>query len=955
MSNRSRQVDNLISRLEAQHIQIDPTQAQLLLDATGGDLEMALALYWEDSVAHQAWERQQQQEQAQPGRDNAAKAKAANDADRPEKDNDSDSERDDNYARARRRVERRQADRRQRNRSKSALNKRVSRRSNNNDGSDGDAKDGDANDDLNEDDDIGMNNRRNNNRRDANRDSDNEGDDSDVESLRNHDMELDRDAQNRRRIIAANNRGDENNNNRPGNHVSVSDDETNFNEKFLQRIKNHMKKRKNAGDRYEARLKKKRRLFSWQDKFQRFASEVERSNRSGLGFEDAGAVFDELIKLSRLGETQRDDNYANGNMQPDDKHNEVDYKPIAKSIEDIDDDLSSDDEEENDLDAQYAEALNLLESTVVQPSSILWGGNAENKNSNDSSSQSNQGENDGENAQGEGSESRKPQEGLPDESGDRDGDGDDGDGDGDGDDDGNTTDAKGSEKKVEIPRTWLSASFNLSKCGTGLVLSKPDETEVARLKSIQNTIFPSGTSSIAPPLPPFHCGAITMLTSLVTALLYSDVSVQGAKIVANSLKRKPFIQLSAEERKKQFNERLADALAAILCIAAESSTKFRLETLSELLKKMKRKQESKKDPEMSDDECDRDQGLKDREITMRRVMETRAKLCPVCRWDNTNEEGVDVLDRDCLYMNVSLTNRQDLRAYVVSNIRSFTNPGGFALFLETILHIHGLPRVKRMLQELKERKPDDPLCCFVNCTCEKKLKEEWDDYMQKRMMNPSLRQKDWSLPLCRSCTGSELLSLLLTGKLHEDMSNWFAGTFSIGFLSGSTVENKNSVHERLKSPDQPIWIVEGKSSYFMLWNNDGKTQTKPLGDDSYSFKLNSWNCWTEDIKQEVLSIVPARNIVSDAPTSITEPITKTELERTLIHPDDEQNYSNYRRWRFAFNADQDTSNTPLNWMPFYKLNERQKEIVLRKSKSSVECAIWTKWPKAIVEASIVEN
>ena len=55
-------------------------------------------------------------------------------------------------------------------------------------------------------------------------------------------------------------------------------------------------------------------------------------------FEDAGAVFDELIKLSRLGETQRDDNYANGNMQPDDKHNEVDYKPIAKSIEDIDDD-----------------------------------------------------------------------------------------------------------------------------------------------------------------------------------------------------------------------------------------------------------------------------------------------------------------------------------------------------------------------------------------------------------------------------------------------------------------------------------------------------------------------------------------------------------------------------------------------------------------------------------------
>ena len=73
-----------------------------------------------------------------------------------------------------------------------------------------------------------------------------------------------------------------------------------------------------------------------------------------------------------------------------------------------------------------------------------------------------------------------------------------------GDDDANNSDddgSKGPKKVVEITRTWLLAGFTFSDCGSGLALSKPDDTELARLKSMQSTLLPPGSSMI-PPLPP---------------------------------------------------------------------------------------------------------------------------------------------------------------------------------------------------------------------------------------------------------------------------------------------------------------------------------------------------------------------------------------------------------------------------------------------------------------------
>ena len=197
-----------------------------------------------------------------------------------------------------------------------------------------------------------------------------------------------------------------------------------------------------------------------------------------------------------------------------------------------------------------------------------------------------------------------------------------------------------------------------------------------------------------------------MLTSLVTALIYSGSSIQanGKDIHCDSSRgssshsrnahnsnsnatqrrptqrnRKPFADLTLEERRQEFPQRLADALSAILFVAAETSIENRLRILQEITKKRNWKRhrltssfthgsnnnvdDSENDNDAnSDDDSDDDvvgkDAMKDREKTLKRVMETRAKLCPVCKWEeqktNSNAnastsasgETIPLLDRD---------------------------------------------------------------------------------------------------------------------------------------------------------------------------------------------------------------------------------------------------------------------------------------------------------------------
>ena len=103
------------------------------------------------------------------------------------------------------------------------------------------------------------------------------------------------------------------------------------------------------------------------------------------------------------------------------------------------------------------------------------------------------------------------------------------------------------------------------------VPSQKSRSIMCHFKSIQSTLFPIGTTTTIPgtagatvkipastqppsPLPSFHScragGGSTLLTSLITALIYSGV---------NSRRWKPFAELTVKERKKdEFPQRLTD-------------------------------------------------------------------------------------------------------------------------------------------------------------------------------------------------------------------------------------------------------------------------------------------------------------------------------------------------------------------------------------------------------------
>jgi|EP00979_Chaetoceros_neogracilis_P003963 hypothetical protein len=280
--------------------------------------------------------------------------------------------------------------------------------------------------------------------------------------------------------------------------------------------------------------------------------------------------------------------------------------------------------------------------------------------------------------------------------------------------------------------------------------------------------------------------------------------------------------------------------------------------------------------------------------------ESCAMLCRVCRWDESGgNKDVEPLDKDPLKMQVSLTNRRDLKSFVVANLRSFMVPGGCALFLETVMHIHGLPRLHRMLCEARGIACKN-MCSFINYNCEKKLKEEWDDFLRKRKIDSSIRQKDWTEPLCRDCVAPELLSILLTGKPNADMKDWVAEKFGIGVLSGAVVEEQRAVNASLISPQHPVWMIEEDNSYSVMWNEDNEeTETAALGHDSFSFKLNCWKCWDEDLERGIYRIIPGRRNPS-ALAGSSDPITKMDVDQTIVNPDDELNYRDFRRWRYAF-------------------------------------------------------
>lgn len=493
---------------------------------------------------------------------------------------------------------------------------------------------------------------------------------------------------------------------------------------------------------------------------------------------------------------------------------------------------------------------------------------------------------------------------------------------------------------------WLRAGFTLSPGGTGLILTAPSDEEKAELLRIGRTRLAGGVAAtqqqaqqqgqpcrstrgpiapnrrtispvqVASPALPFHCGGMTALVSLVTALLYTGASVQGNEINCSSL-RKPFARLSLDEKRREYDLRLSDALSALLHVAAMAALRRRSRALTKIEEKIsgncgkqmnarKRKLETlntedtlgnkarksnrnktnqrlpKPSTEENKDNQSESRGsssewlrlsgkenaqsqsclqsLKaESDQMMKQQLRRRLRLCRVCRWEqdadtgeakipsvpvvgwNDGTDGDDVNgNNDDEYLAevgvlVSRTNIRDLRSYVLSVIRSFTAPGGCALFLETIIKIHGTRRVERMVRRARAAAKraglttakstlDSPL---FGCSCISRWTEacESGHLPTHRSGTSSIEgNRKLCIPPGHECVSLELLSLLLTGSVDLNPQRWNVERFGLGFMStkddiAGWTRDPPSGRNRPKSP---AWIIRGDSCYSTVWLDEAK-------------------------------------------------------------------------------------------------------------------------------------
>lgn len=758
--------------------------------------------------------------------------------------------------------------------------------------------------------------------------------------------------------------------------ISDEDDHTIY-DKYLKRVKLHFEQKYSCGTQNSDSDVKRKNTYKQREIFVQCMDQLKESS-------DGEEVLEQLMTLSKRIDHEDHAEQSSTTGQRDLVNCPSDYDihfTDSSGMNTESSDPRYDVFKKDSIDELLREGLNLLPSDVCDPSRVLWGGSQEHEPSKDvdeiaASKLEESAPNNHHRVEGQGKNLDESKSSLkhsedPCEDGSK--------------MDGNSEcsfDDDSSSESVKIPRTWIAAGFSLSPCGTGLALSKPNETELARLKSIQPTLFPSGTSSISLPLPPFHCGGITQLTSLVTALLYSGACLQGRSVKCSDVDRKPFDSLTLDEKKKEFPSRLAEALTAILWVASESGRKNRLNAVEcvehRYANKRKRKKPSQEVERSIDTHLDHHDEI--RRISHshdnggnQQLIANRLKLCPVCRWDSLGQTSSDwnPLDEEILSTSVSLTNPNDLRAFVVSSLRNFMGVGGIALFLETLVHIQGLKNIKRMLSNLNLKKKDvnARTVPLISCHCEEKLQKQWADYVSKKTIGPD-KSCDWSSPVCHDCVGPELISLLLTGRPYNSFEDWSAEMFGIGFLSGEKVNQKGRINPRLMRPCKPIWIVKGKKSYFVIWKKPSISENykrKTMEDESSSFVISSWNSWhnpgtmNSDVRvvpttrKESTSRIPFASLLSssEAIRSTNESISEDDISNTKSHPNDMIHYDDFRRWRYQVpniksnNASEKTSD--MKWIPFFRLNPHQKEIVKRKYSSCRDIAIWSLWPGASID------
>lgn len=532
-----------------------------------------------------------------------------------------------------------------------------------------------------------------------------------------------------------------------------------------------------------------------------------------------------------------------------------------------------------------------------------------------------------------------------------------------------------SNDEVHFPISFLRSGFKLSKCGNGLAVSAPSDEEWDRTRRTNNSsVLRDGRLKGIRGLFPYNCKGVSALLSLVTGLLYSGASVQGGISVTCDAAQEPFDSLSLEQRKRQFDPRLTDALTALIFVAAQAGSRRCGETLQKYDKHWA---------------CRRKRGnvtLEDEDTyTNKRLeLQRRAHLAQLCWWE-TDADNVTILPQGKNPKNVkfktSFTTIHNIKSYVKTHLKSFKEPGGLALLLETILRCHG-----------------PTMTCpqkMLNCQCSAALKQ-----LEKNVKN---KNSDVAAKFEEhDCMSVQLLSLLLTGEIHNNYENWSADMLGLGIMRKNK-DNSPPLGGRLLRPIKPVWMCIGELGYSTLFldtkNFIGSTNS--LENPGKSFILSHWNVWSGERagfrvitsmhdgglnqnKQLSLGVIPddidsdddeGRTVKDSISTHLflehkrdavlpqvdpdLKPITDEELASVSFHPEDKKYYpKQYRRWRFHFGDGSSTAMTSSlsvtlaanedGWVPFFRLQGRQRLIVEMKLAPRICGIIRSRWPLATV-------
>jgi hypothetical protein len=566
------------------------------------------------------------------------------------------------------------------------------------------------------------------------------------------------------------------------------------------------------------------------------------------------------------------------------------------------------------------------------------------------------------------------------------------------DDDDGSVGGEGTEN-AGIPHTWLNAGFHLSDCGTGLVVKMPNVEDIEFLAWRQQ--HDVSRRNEAPP--PFHCRGLTSILSIVTALMYSGAALQGTVVNCESGK-KPWAALTLEEKKREFDGRLADALTSLIYIAATSSIERKRKALQKQQKKMN----------VSPLNVSEEDRAKEKK------MQARLNLVPTCVWEedlaiSLVPRGPDGPAYRRVPVKTSWTNIKDVKLYVMSSLRSFTTKGGVALLLETLLRIHGSHWTSRQIRKARSQQPpelkDETASsgvkkrsrCLIRCTCEDRQKK----ILGGKPLNAKIRNDPEQLiklltPCGNECVSVELLSLILTGNVASNWKDCSVNGLGIGLMT----ENVGEVSYSLARPNRPVWILRGETCYSVAFIREGteidsKTISK-LDKPMSSLHFCHWNGWygetdktefrvvigvarepsplsmkkrkldeverelkfqTEKRKQVKLErkrrqLIDAVSIEQQdfvVKNELKYKIHPEELQSLKIHPEDQKLFPKKRQmWRYDMDQDENVEASKKRptaiWVPYHRLSERQKRIVEIQLGPKINKILWTRWPTAAVDS-----